>query len=175
VSLAYYAGQDLAKRRDYSALVILQVEEREDHARVARVVFVKQWPHVDYRVIIADTAQLYQHYQWEMLALDRGAVGEAVMEEYAAKGVPVDGVALTAPTKHDLVQLLLLLLQQQRLRLPRRGAEELKTQLAEQERLYSPAGTLTYRHPDNRHDDQFWALCLALAASREGGVVIPLS
>jgi phage FluMu gp28-like protein len=166
----------LAKRRDYSALVILKLEERDGQERVARLVFVKQWPHVDYKVIIEDTAQLYQKYRWEALALDRGAVGEAVMEEYAAQGIPVEGVALTAQSKHDCIQLLLLLLQQRRLRLPRRGAEELKAQLAEQERLYSPAGTVTYRHPDNRHDDQFWAFCLALAATRgPGGVVIPLS
>ena len=51
--------------------------------------------------------------------------------------------------------------------LPRKGAEELKSQIKEQERIYSSSGLVTYQHPENRHDNQFWALCLALHAAKE--------
>lgn len=164
----FYAGQELAKRRDYSALLIIRIEEQEDDEEfIARVVGVKQWTHVDYREMIEDALILYEKYGWEMLGLDKNTVGEAVIEEYDSKGIPVEGISFTAQSKHDMVQFLLMLLQQKRLRLPRKGAEELKGQIQEQERIYSSSGTIKYQHPENRHDDQFWALCLALHVARE--------
>ncbi|MBM3898207.1 MAG: hypothetical protein FJ358_06775 [Thaumarchaeota archaeon] len=164
----YYAGQDLAKRRDFTALVIIRIEEQDDSDEsIARVVGVKQWPHVDYNTIIQDTEALYEKYKWENLGLDKSTVGEAVIEQYDAKYIPVEGMAFTAQSKHDMVQFLLMLLQQKRLKLPRKGAEELKIQIQEQERVYSTAGTMKYQHPENRHDDQFWALCLALHVAKD--------
>ena len=165
--MQHYAGQDLAKRRDYSTFVIIRVEEPEDGEPISRVVGVKQWPHVDYKQIIEDTALLYLKYRWRMLGIDRSTVGDAVMEEYEAKGIPVDGVLFTAQSKHDMVQFMLMLLQQKRLRLPRKGVEELKAQIVEQERIFSPSGIVKYEHPEKRHDDQFWALCLALHVAKE--------
>lgn len=167
--IGLFAGQDLAKRRDYAALEVIEVLPPQLHLNqeqpTARLVIDKQWPHLPYKQVVKDTRMLWRKYRWQNMLMDRGSAGDSVIEDYQALHLPVEPINFTAPTKHDMVQLLYLLLDKGRLKLPVKGADELKAQIKEQER--NVGAHITYSHPENRHDDRFWALCLALkAASR---------
>jgi phage FluMu gp28-like protein len=157
----YYAGQDLAKRRDYSALAVL---ERTNDDKL-KLVYLKEWPHVDYKVVIADTKRIYKRFQWYKLGVDRSGIGDSIIEEYYNEYA--EGIVFNAKTKEEMIEYIILLRQQGRLILPKHGAEELIHQLGEQERILSDAGTVKFRHPSGRHDDLLWALALACYVAKE--------
>ena len=158
----YYAGQDLAKRRDFSALVVL--EKTSDYK--LKLVFLKEWPHVDYKKVVVDTKQIFKYFEWQKLGVDRSGIGDSIIEEYYNEYA--EGIVFNAKAKEEMIEFIILLRQQGRLILPRHGAEELIHQLEEQERILSDAGTVKFRHPSGRHDDLLWALALACHVAKEG-------
>ena len=159
--IEYFAGQDLAKRRDYSALVVLQAINNEK----LRLVYLKEWEHVDYKTVIADTKIYFQHFYWTKLGVDRSGIGDSIIEEYAAENA--EGIVFTQKTKEEMIEHIVLLRQQGKLILPIYGAEKLINQLEEQERIISEAGTIKFRHPSGSHDDLLWALALACHVAKE--------
>jgi hypothetical protein len=66
-------------------------------------------------------------------------------------------------SKIELINLFQGLMQDSKLLVVMGG--ELEKQIKEQEWDISDAGNLLYRHPPNRHDDLFWALCYACYAA----------
>jgi hypothetical protein len=164
----YYGGQDLAKTYDFSALAVISVEKPEGSKEsVAQLRGLKVWGHCDYSIVFEDTDRIYQRYLWRKLSVDQGNVGEYAVEEYKKRGIPYEGVKFTAPSKHALIQLLVMMLQDKRLSLPARSYPELKRQIAEQERVIRASESPLYEHPEGKHDDMLWALCLALHAARK--------
>lgn len=157
----YYAGQDLAKRRDYSALVILE----RTYSDKLKLVFLKEWPHVDYKVVITDTKRIYKHFAWYKIGVDRSGIGDSIIEEYYDENA--EGIVFNARTKEEMIEYIILLRQQKKLILPKRGAEELLKQIEEQERILSDSGIVKFRHPSGRHDDLLWALALACYVAKE--------
>jgi hypothetical protein len=153
--IEYFAGQDLAKRRDYSALAVLQAINNEK----LKLVFLKEWDHVDYKTVIADTKRYFRYFYWTKLGIDRSGIGDSVIEEYAAENA--EGIVFTQKAKEEMIEHIILLRQQGKLMLPLRGAEKLIHQIEEQERIISEAGTVKFRHPSSSHDDLLWALALA--------------
>ena len=158
----YYAGQDLGKRRDYSALAVLE----RTYDDKLRLVALKEWPHVDYKIVVADTKQIYKKFGWYKLGVDQSGIGDSIVEEYHYENA--QGIVFTAKAKEEMIEYMILLRQQGKLILPRNGATELIRQLEEQERILSDAGNVTYRHPSGRHDDLLWALALACHVAKEG-------
>lgn len=157
----YFAGQDLAKRRDYSALVVLEATNNEK----LRLVFLKEWDHVDYKTVIADTKRYYRHFYWTKLGVDRSGIGDSVIEEYATENA--EGIVFTQKAKEEMIEHIILLRQQGKLILPQKGAEKLIQQLEEQERIISDAGSVKFRHPSSSHDDLLWALALACHVAKQ--------
>lgn len=121
--IEYFAGQDLAKRRDYSALVVLEAINNEK----LRLVFLKEWDHVDYKTVIADTKRYFQYFYWTKLGVDRSGIGDSVIEEYAAE--KAEGIVFTQKAKEEMIEHIILLRQQGKLILPQRGAEKLIQQI----------------------------------------------
>lgn len=165
-----YAGFDIAKKQDYAAIVIIKIVEDR-----AYLVGLKQYPKgLHYDHLWEDVLRLYRmrRLRWRVMAVDQGNVGEVAVEELPKRHIPYEGVMFTAPKKHAMVQGINNLYQQKRLILPQNPKvsaleiQELKSELAEQERKVSAASTPLYQHPESRHDDLFWALALAIYAAR---------
>ena len=157
-------GQDLAKHRDYSALVALEII-----AKKARICGIKQWPHSDYRTVMAETRDIYRQKKFKLLGLDQNAMGEPVMEMYQSMGLKVEGVRFTLVTKAEMVELLRALLDSGQLEIPRHGGPlfvELRTQIKEQEVLIGASENPRFEHPTGRHDDLFWALAISCYVAR---------
>ena len=157
----------MARRRDYSALVLVEVIlDEENPTPYAKIAAIKQWPHVAYDIIWNDCERIFQKKRWRMLLVDQSMSGENALEEFSRRGVTASGLMFNAKNKHDMITFLIMLMQDKRLKFPAKSFKELKSQIAEQERIISASASPLYAHPENRHDDQLWALCLALHAAR---------
>jgi hypothetical protein len=158
----YVGGQDLAKERDFSALTILEISGKN-----ARLVALKEWPHVDYHVVMADTEALYQKWHLSKLGVDAASMGSPIVEFYQMKGLMVEGIKPTGPTKADMVNFSRTLFGNGQLHIGRgRLADELVSELKEQELILGAAEYPRYAHPSGRHDDLLWSLNFACLAAK---------
>jgi len=103
-------------------------------------------------------------------------VGESLVEEIKDFAPQIDGVSFTARVKQDMMVLLQTRMKQKRLILP--FDRSLLSQINEQQYRFgkvkpdgSPEekGVMTFYHPQRAHDDQLWALALAVYAAKERG------
>ena len=106
--------------------------------------------------------------------VDQGAVGESLVEEIQDFASQVEGLAFTPKTKQDMMVLLQTRMEQKRLILPL--DRTLLAQINEQQYRYGKPkptekleekGVMTFYHPPSTHDDQLWALTLAVYAAKE--------
>jgi hypothetical protein len=164
------SGQDLARRRDFSAYCSLEI----DKERVARIKRLFVWPHTDYSIVMADTRDFYKADGSRVHGLDIGNAGEPIMEQYRYMGLNVEPVNFTLAGKDEMVTYTRALRQRARnktppyVALPRSGklVSELKTQIKEQERDITAARYPQYAHPQGRHDDLAWSFFIACLMAR---------
>jgi len=166
----YYLGADFGKRVDHSVVALLK-EENE----LLRLVFLKQFPlGTPYSDIVGFTQRLNQKFDIAKGCVDQSAIGESLLEEIRGFAPQIDGLAFTAKVKQDLMILLQTRMEQKRIILPL--DRTLLSQINEQQYRFGKAkptekpeekGVMTFYHPPGTHDDQLWALALAVYAAKE--------
>jgi hypothetical protein len=103
--------------------------------------------------------------QFEKLYVDQTGVGEPIQEELKNQDIPnTEGITFTTQTKETLLTNLKLAMEQNKLKLPYN--RPLITQINQQQYEYTKTGHLTFSHPTGAHDDQLWALSLAVYAAQ---------
>lgn len=167
----YYLGADFGKRVDYSVIVLLKAEEND----VLRVVFLKEFAlGTLYTDVIGYIRRLNQKFDIMQGYVDQSAIGESLVEEIGEFAPQIEGIVFTAKVKHDLMILLQTRMEQKRLILPLERS--LLSQINEQQYRFGKAkptekpeekGIMTFYHPPGTHDDQLWALALAVYAAKE--------
>jgi hypothetical protein len=163
----YYLAGDPAKSHDYFGIVLL--ERIDDTIRLAAL---KQLQ-LDYTIVAEYIALLRKRYHFRRIFLDQTGIGTVFIDMLKAKGLLVEGITLSNPKKVEIVETVIRLMQEDRLRLPRIGAYELKRQLQEQERDLTQSGMIRFVHPSNSHDDLFWAFCIGcygIKQQMDGGI-----
>ncbi|MBM3898269.1 MAG: hypothetical protein FJ358_07100 [Thaumarchaeota archaeon] len=136
-----------------------------DASNLLRVIALKTWPHVDYSVIEADLCRYSKEYPIFQLGVD--ATNEiSFSERLQTLGLPVKPLRFTSMLKHEMVSDVLLFMSHEKVAIPSHGAEELVSQIREQERIISQAGTILYGHPQGRHDDLFWAFAVMVHVAK---------
>jgi len=168
---AYYLGADFGKRVDHSVVALLREEEKDLH----RLVFLKQFdlgtPYTD---IVAFIQRLNQKFDVRKGFMDQSAVGESLVEEIKEFAPQVEGLPFTAKIKQNMMILLQTRMEQKRIILPLDRV--LLSQINEQQYRFGRVkptdrpeekGVMTFYHPPGTHDDQLWALALALYAAKE--------
>jgi phage FluMu gp28-like protein len=167
----YYLGADFGKKVDYSVVVLLRREEADK----LRLVFLKQFAlGTPYSEVVAYIQQLNQKFDVLKGYVDQSAIGESLVEEIKEFAPQIDGLTFTAKVKQDMMVLLHARMEQKRIILPmERG---LLSQINEQQYRFGKAkptekseekGVMTFYHPSGIHDDQLWALALAVYAAKE--------
>jgi hypothetical protein len=179
-------GMDFGRYHDYSALVGIKISKGS-----ADVIGVKKWPHVDYSIVVRETAEIYEKQGMRMLAIDASdAMVEPIQTMLYHKGVLVSDIKFgeyvdwTNPygmkehtgIKHAMVEYARAMMQEKKIKLPRQGlsptSDELLLQLLEQEIIKGadpsrhPSSRVVYGHPTNSHDDLAWSFLMALYVSR---------
>ncbi len=156
----YYAGLDLGKLQDYSAIAIIQKTNE-----VLKLVYTHQFPlETPYTEVIATTNRIHQQFHLQKLLIDQTGIGEPILEALKEQNIPAEGATLTQDTKTELLTHLKLIMQQQKLAIP--YDKQLCQQINDQQYAYTKNGKLTFQHPPNTHDDQLWALALATYATK---------
>ncbi len=171
ISGSYFLGADFGKKVDYSVIALLKEEEKERY----RLVFLKQFqlgtPYTD---VVAFVQRLNQKFDVEKGFVDQSAVGESLVEEIKEFAPQIEGLPFTAKIKQDLMILLQTRMEQKRIALPLDRV--LLSQINEQQYRFGKVkpterpeekGIMTFYHPTGTHDDQLWALALAVYAAKE--------
>lgn len=171
---AFVAGGDPAFSMDFFGYNILGITDDKEQPRI-RIVKLKMWDQIDWQLIKREMYGDYRRYEWQRFLIDQSNA-RALISDLQAMHIRVEGYKFTAPSKHALVQNLELMLTDNYIEWPKRESlpsqqhvavlNELIQQLGEQDELHERA-VVQYRHPANRHDDLFWAFCLALYAAKQ--------
>jgi len=156
----FYAGVDLAKKEDFSAVAVLRKDED-----AFRLIHLNVFPQgTEYVGVINYLKALSERLKTiHRFLVDQTGVGEAVLEQ-AQKTVPnIEGVVLTAPHKQDILGYLKLMMQERRVLFPYEldFLQELNVERFE----LSKSGQVLFSHPDGTHDDRLWAFALAVFAT----------
>jgi phage FluMu gp28-like protein len=158
----YLVGIDFGKLADHSVVAIL--EKLNDNLRL---VYLKEFPlDTPYTAVIGAVRRLNEAYAFSAGYLDQTGVGEAPYEEIRQFMRGMEGVTLTASAKEDILGKLKLALEKGKLTLPR-DSSRLLVQMTAQRCEPTISGALKFTHPAGTHDDQMWALALAVYASQQ--------
>lgn len=160
------AGLDVAFSNDYMALVI--VEKTSDEK--VKLVHLATWRKIDWHLWKQDMKAKQSKFNIDWIYIDQ-TNNQSVVMELEEIGMNVEGVSFTNSSKLDMIRNATKLMVTGELVMPvvakldsarqKKLAEELITQLYEQEYAHESAN-VRLTHPQGRHDDLLWALCLAL-------------
>ncbi len=146
----YIIGVDVASSNDYTVVVVM------DDMR--RVVFIDRFNRTEYPVLADRIAAISQMWKPERVIVESNAMGAAVVDMLAERGVPVMGFTTTQASKIAIVQSLALAFETGQITIPNHPV--LIGELLSFEGKRNPLGTMSYSAPDGMHDDCVMALCI---------------
>jgi phage FluMu gp28-like protein len=160
----FYIGVDLAERVDYSAICAVEKE-----GQTLKLVHRHKFPRgtslaavIGYIKTLRDRwSRVYKVY------VDTTKHGDYLIEDMRQAGVPeAEGITFTQQKKQEMAQLMKQRMAEGRFRMP--YDRELLDELNIEKYELTKTGHIRFSHPEGTHDDQFWALALAIyAAERE--------
>jgi len=159
----FYAGLDLGKYQDYSVLAAVQIEESS-----IKLIHMHQFPlRTPYASVIGYVKTLCDRWQTiNKVLVDMSGVGDYIVEDMVNAGIgEAEGVKFTQETKEKMAQWLKQCMVQKRLKIP--YDSELIAELNIERFELTKEGKIKFSHPESTHDDRFWSLALAVAATRQ--------
>ena len=164
----YYAGCDFGKLQDYSVIAVLRRE-----GDLLKLVYLYEFPiGTPYTEVIGHLVRANEKFRFQSLLVDQTGVGEPVSEELKEKIPTASGIWFTTRSKEEILTSLKLMMEQKRLKMP--YDRRLCQQINEQQYRYSRSGHLQFWHPESGHDDQLFALALAVYAYTSGPKPSPI-
>lgn len=157
----FYIGLDLAERRDYTALCIIEREEQ-----TLRLIHRHRFPlGTPLSTAIGYIKKLRERWRSiKKVYVDITKHGEYFIEDMHEAGIPeAEGIIFTQRRKQEMAQLLRQRIQERRLRIP--YDRQLLNELNIERYTLTKSGAIKFHHPEGTHDDQFWALALAVYAA----------
>ena len=161
----YFVGVDLGKKVDYSVIAIVRWNTKKKAAELVGMVrFPLDTPYatvIGYVKVICDKLQ-----RVEKVLVDRTGVGEYITEEMQNAHIrsTIEGVMLTVPSKQEILGYMKNMMQTECLGLYL--DQDLIAQINVEHYELTKVGQIQFSHPDGTHDDELWALALAVYASR---------
>ena len=120
-----------------------------------------------YPVVIGAVVRANEKFSLRRILVDRSGVGEAVMDEIKSQGLAkAEGAPFSGEKKAEYLANLRIKMEQGQFKMP--YDRRLCQQMNEQQYEYTKNGKLRFWHPPNSHDDQLWALALAVTTSKGG-------
>jgi len=168
----FFGGLDFGKERDHSAFA---VTERVGEKSMLR--HLKVWPlGTKYASVIGYVKTLADRWEtFERIRADITGVGNYIVEDMTNGGIQnVEGVNFTQPRKQEMASLLKQRMLNEAYRYPYAEIQISPTkklnysvELNVERFELKKDGTYRYYHPENQHDDVFWATALAIYATVE--------
>ena len=157
----FYIGLDLAERRDYTALCVIQRK-----GQLLRLVHRRKFPlGTSLAAAIGYIKTLRENWNGiRKVYVDITKHGEYFIQDMHEAGIPeAEGIIFTQRRKQEMAQLLRQRIQEGKLRIP--YDRELLNELNTERYMLTKTGAIKFYHPEGTHDDQFWALALAVYAA----------
>lgn len=165
-------GVDFGKKHDHTVIMVLRRERFGDGPEHQRVIFRKKFPIVEpgskkkmYSEVLTYLKQVVKSFDVATLQYDEGGVGEAIGEDILGFCEHAKGVNLSDVRKKDVMMFLRTRIEQHRIIVP--YEKDLMDEMnIEEFRLVGDK--ILFSHPDGTHDDQLWALALAVFGTYMG-------
>lgn len=149
---SYVMGVDLAKSRDYTAIVIMD-------RKTGEVIKTYRWNKIDWLYTKRKIVEIAKQYKAQVL-VDETGVGNPVVEDLKRESINIKGFIFTNSSKKELINDLQVAFETARLTI----SPSEKT-LIEEIQIYeyemTARGNITYNAPAGGHDDMVIALALA--------------
>lgn len=162
----FFAGLDVGRENDLTALVVLAVVGR--YAHVVAIETCRRTKFRAQRKMIREARELFG---WSKLCVDATGMGVEMGEELVAQyGSEVVPVTFTNPAKEELATRMLRWFRDDRVRFMRNDdGQKLHAETIALRRQVTAAGNVTYDVPrtSQGHGDRLWALALALKGAGE--------
>lgn len=159
---SFFAGLDLGKHQDHSVLAILETEDT-----TAKLVHLRTFPlQTSYASVIGYVKTIRDRWQTiHKILVDVSGVGDYVTEDMTNTGIAeTEGAKFTQETKEKMATHLKQCMIENKLKIP--YDSDLISELNTERFELAKDGKLKLNHPENTHDDRFWALALACYATR---------
>jgi len=158
----FYAGLDLGKHQDYSVLATVEIENNS-----IRLIHMHRFPlRTPYASVIGYIKTLCDRWQTiNKVLVDMTGVGDYIVEDMVNAGMrKTEGVKFTQETKEEMAQWLKQCMVEKKLKIP--YDSELIAELNIERFELTKDGKIKLSHPEGTYDDRFWALALAVYATR---------
>ncbi len=159
----FCVGVDLGKKRDHSAVAVVQLLDREQVRLVHLHRFKLGTP---YASVIGYIKALTDRYRTvEAIYVDQTGIGEYITEDMSTIVANTKGVVLTAQRKEMVLSHLQEKMQTEKLSMP--YDSQLIAEIHCEKFHLTKDGHITFSHPEGTHDDRLWALALACISTRK--------
>ena len=148
----YTFGVDWGRSNDFTAIAVLDVKTSE-------LVALDRFNQIDYSLQLARLTALYERFRPRAIVAEANSMGQPLIEQLTAAGLPVVPFTTTAASKQIAVDALALAFERGQLRILPDPVLIAELQAYEAERL--PSGLMRYGAPEGLHDDTVMALMLA--------------
>lgn len=148
----YTFGVDWGRSNDFTAIAVLDVT-------TAELVALDRFNQIDYSLQLTRLTALYERFRPRAIVAEANSMGQPLIEQLQAQGLPVVPFTTTAASKQVAVDALALAFERGSLRIIPDPVLIAELQAYEAERL--PSGMLRYGAPNGMHDDTVMALMLA--------------
>lgn len=142
------------------------VSKQPNHDLV-ELVYYKRWPlETPYSSVIGSIRVIIDRlHNVQKCLVDQTGVGEYIIEDMQKGGIRnVEGVMLSLPSKQEILSHLKQLMENQLFTYP--FEVNLTGELNVEQFELTKTGQMQFAHPDGTHDDIFWAVALAVFATR---------
>lgn len=149
----YQIGVDLAKYNDFTVITPFNLND-------FHVIKQDRFNQVDYNLQKAKIENCYLKHNKGKIVIDSTGVGEPVYDDLYARGMNIEPFRFNVRSRMDLLKNLQMLLEQDKIKIP--DDEALLDELRSAQYELTPAGQVTVKVPDNKHDDMIMSLALAV-------------
>ncbi len=135
------------------------------------LVYYKRWPlETPYSSVIGSVRVIIERlHNVHKCLVDQTGVGEYIVEDMQKGGIRnIEGLILSLPSKQEILSHLKQLMENELFTFP--FEVNLTGELNVEQFELTKTGQMQFSHPDGTHDDIFWAVALAVFATRAPAV-----
>lgn len=167
----FFMGVDLGKWRDYSVVAVVMRDKEQ-----LKLIHIKRFAlRTAYASVIGYVKTLCDRWKYvQKVSVDMTGVGDYIVEDMKNAGIrQVEGIKFTLPTKEKLATNLKQRMIDGTFKVPYVPARsirdvDLMAELNVERFELRKTGGIAFSHPEETHDDVFWAIALALHSARRG-------
>lgn len=161
----YVAGLDIGIARDFTVLIVMDSDSRQ-------VVFHQFWDSTPWTDISHQIADIHSHWGVQIISMDAtGMGGQAFAEELSNMNLNVDAVNISGANRGELLTNLQIAMERETIHFP--SIPLLLRQLRAFQHRMLKGGGWRAEAPAGEHDDEIWALALAVKMCSEAAPTIP--